>query len=163
MDRNYLTSLHSEVREELVRVDTKIGVLLRAFLITASVVVAGAVAGKWNPAVELKAPGEFIWWTGVASVLMGVSLLIWTLNPITTHSEVHQGPPRYWGDVRKYSNRAELRKALGATSDASNVDRLVDQIFELSTLAGRKYAAIHWSSGLYMLGLVVAGLAVALS
>lgn len=52
MDISYLVSLHAEVREELVRVDAKIGVLLRAFLVTASVVVAGAspVSGtqRWN-------------------------------------------------------------------------------------------------------------------
>lgn len=156
MNRSYLEALHAEVREELVRVDNKIGVLLRAFLVTVSVVVAGAVSGSWNPATELEAPAEIFWWSGVTMVAFAVGLLLFALSPITTHSDVNTDLPRYFADIHRFSSRSHFRKALEETDDQSTVERLVDQTFELSHLASRKYSNLHWSTGLYVAGVVAA-------
>lgn len=156
MNRTYLQALHSEVREELVRVDTKIGVLIRAFLVTASVVMAGAVAGDWNPATALQGLGEIVWWVGAAIVGVALGMLLNALSPITTHSEVRTELPRYFGDVRRFASRSDFRSALENADEESNIERLADQTFELSKLVSRKYGSLHWSIGLYVVGVVMA-------
>jgi hypothetical protein len=158
MNRTYLVSLHTEAREELLRVDTKIGVLLQTFMVTISVVGAGAVAGQWNPATELERPGEVLWWMGVSLVGLAVALLLIILNPVTSHSEVRTDAPRYYGDIKRYSTKKAFREALGSTTELSVEDRLVDQTFVLSNLVGRKYAGVHWATGLYVAGVALSAI-----
>lgn len=156
MDISYLAALHTEVRQELVRVDTKISVLLQTFMVTVSVVVAGAVAGQWNPTTELGGIGELLWWVGVALIGGAVVLLLFTLNPVTSHADVRTEAPRYYGDVKRYNNKTEFREGLDRVAGAAGEERLVDQTYLLSHLVSRKYSNVHWATGMFVGGAAVA-------
>lgn len=152
----YVADLHKEVREELVRVDAKIGVLLRSFLVAVAVVAAGTIAGNWRPS-DLSPIAHLVWWIGIGLVVISIGRLVATLIPRTVHSRPPIGPPRYFADIAALNSADDL---LARTQGASPEARIADQAYELAAIVAAKYRAITHSVLMYAAGLATAVLAV---
>jgi hypothetical protein len=154
----YLVGLHKETREELIRVDGKIGVLLRAFLVAVAVVAAGIIAGNWRPS-NLDFSDQIVWWCGVALVVVALIRLVAALVPRTLHSKPPQGVPRYYADIASLSSADDL---IAILDNASESARIADQTYELSKIVVRKYRTITQSTWTYAVGVGAASLSVIL-
>lgn len=149
---DYMAMLHRETREELTRVDGKIGIFFRAYLVTIGLVAAGITASAWNP-LDLTGFGEVLWWVGVGLAVSAVAALLIALSPTTIHSKPPTGGPRYFADVARYATSDELKNAVAASSSA---DRLADQTLELARIIVRKYDRVRLANWLYPLGVLAA-------
>lgn len=155
-DTDYMSTLHRETREELTRVDGKIGIFFRAYLVTIGLVAAGITANAWNP-LSLDGFGEVLWWVGTLLTVSALGALLGALAPNTIHSRPPIGGPRYFADVAQYANSDELEDAVAASSAA---DRLADQTLELARIIMKKYGRVRLANRLYPLGLLAAAVGV---
>lgn len=144
----YAASLLAEIREEVDRADKKAQTLLAGSGVAIGALLAGLIAGRWSP-FELANSVEWLWWAGVIAASGGVSILALAVYPRTRR----RGPEKpmtisYFGDVAKFATTAELKKALTRSSTAS-LDRLADQIRQVSFIVNRKYRLIQ--KGIWLL------------
>lgn len=157
MSDDYVTALHTEVREELNRIDSKVSVLLAVFGIAVSVVSGAMITGAADPR-DLTDVHEVAFWVAATLALGGIGLLVAALHPVTRHHEP-RNHLRYFGHVAQYVNVNAFREALDAT-DRQEHNRRVEQTYMLSRIVVRKYRLTTIAISLYgasiLLGLFAA-------
>ncbi len=155
MNGEYVQDLHTETREELFRVDSKLATTLNTFGIVVSVVLAAIIAGNWDP-LDLRTGLAVTWCMGAASALAAITILIVALTPRVRHIEGRERL-RYFGHVAGYDSVEDFRRAL---DDAGTPhDRIVEQTWTLSNLVKRKYAQYTAAVIVFGAGLVLMGVA----
>jgi hypothetical protein len=153
VNAEYLDDLHREVREELVRVDGKLSILLATFGIAVSLVAGALLTGDADPA-GLPSPWHAVFWTAAVLALAAIALLVIALSP-TTRNRSPRGRLGYFGHVAAYDDVEEFRTALEQL-EHGRADRSLEQTHALSRIVRRKY---RMATG----GIIVYGTAVALA
>ncbi len=159
--RELVEALLKDGREELGRADGKASILLTASGVVASVLLAGAIAGDWNPT----ALGRFqwLWWPGSALSLAAIVSFAAAVWPRVKHDKP-KSDLSFFGHVAEFKSRQELNAAIDQkVSDSLEDDRAVDQAFTVSKIVVGKYAHVRRGIALLGMGLVACGLAVALA
>jgi Family of unknown function (DUF5706) len=124
-------------REELNRADTKASILLAGSIAVVAAVIAGVVAGGWSPTM-LTGWREPLWWAGTAAASVAVLLLAAAIYPRTKRRGGQHSVIAFYGDVVRLTDRTVLLAAL-ERSARRDVDRLIDQIYQVSRIVKRKY------------------------
>jgi hypothetical protein len=157
-EENLAATLLAESREELERADSKAAMLLASFSLLVGVVIAGVLAGDFNPSA-LECAGEPIWWAGCAAVGASLVALARAIYPTLRHGEA-EGPVTYFGHAAG-KDAAAIEAALKRQL-ASGHSRTVEQLTVVSATAWRKYRFVQaalWlfgaGVGLCILGVVV--------
>jgi Family of unknown function (DUF5706) len=124
-------------REELNRADTKASILLAGSIAVVAAVIAGVIAGGWSPTM-LTDWREPLWWAGTAAAGVAILFLAAAIYPRTKRRGGQPSVIAYYGDVVGLTDRIELLTAL-ERSARRDVDRLIDQIYQVSRIVKRKY------------------------
>jgi hypothetical protein len=141
INSSYLTDLLKDAREELGRADSKAALLLAATGVAVGALLAGLLGGQWTP-LHLDERVEWIWWLGVASAAAGIFSIAAAVYPrIRRRGAPSPGTPTYYGDVAKYSDIDEFRRAVGQATNSQ--ERLIDQIFLVSKIVQHKYVLLR--------------------
>lgn len=148
------TRLLAETREELGKADAKAQILLAASGVVISVVLGGAIGGAWSPA-DLDCWARILWWLGVGAAAVGVGSLGYAIFPRLLESTDHR--LTYFEDVRRFESVEELCKALEA--EESRGLRDVEQLWRLSKVVHRKYAAVQAAVGALFLAVLFCSIA----
>lgn len=129
-------ALLKDTREELNRADGKAATLMSASGVVVSVLLAGAIAGQWDP-TELGG-WQWLWWPGAVAGVAGVVAFAVAVWPRVSHT----GPKEelaYFGHVAQYKNVQDLEKALASKNSAPTSDRTSDQLLTVSKIVSAKY------------------------
>jgi hypothetical protein len=146
----YSISLLSNAKEEIDRADAKASILLAASGVVVGALLAGLIAGSWTP-LELQASVQWAWWLG----LVESAAAIWCLALAVYPRERKGGPEipgtvTYYRDVLAYPTTVQLVAALHRSAEA-NIDRISDQLRNVSSIVSRKYRLIRWGMrGLFL-------------
>jgi MFS family permease len=155
---SYLADLLAETREELTRADSKAALLLAASGVVIGALLAGLFGSKWTP-FDLNNKIEWLWWLGVASAAFGVFSIAAAVYPrVRRHGTVHPGVPSYYGDVAAYENIDAFRRAIEKVPRSR--ERLIDQIFVLSSMVQHKYLLLRQGLRCLLLAILACTIAV---
>lgn len=155
---SYLADLLREAREELTRADSKAALLLAAAGVAVGALLAGLLGGKWSP-LNLDNRVEWIWWLGVACVASGIFSIAAAVYPrIHPRRADINSAPSYYGDVAAFENIAQFRQAIEKVPSAR--ERLIDQTFQVSRIAQRKYLLLRRGLRLLLLAILACSAAV---
>lgn len=158
----YAESMLVRAHAEIDRADAKASILLAASGVVVGALLAGLIAGTWTP---LRLPGtvQWLWWLGVATAASGIWCLAWAVYP---RREVRESAipwaVGYYVDVLAFSSTAELVTALRRSAD-TNVDRVAEQLRQVSRIAHRKYFFIRCGMRLLFLAVMTTSAAVVIS
>ncbi len=151
--------LLQDTREELGRADGKAATLMSASGVVVSVLLAGAIAGKWNPTAL--GYWQWLWWPGAAVGIAGIVAFAAAVWPRVRHKEPKDAL-NYFGHVAQYKTVQDLEAALDKKV-CSSKDRMTDQLLTVSKIVRRKYRLIRVGLSLLGIALVVCAFAVALA
>ena len=147
----YATSLLTNAREEIDRADAKASILLAASGVVASALLASLIAGSWTP-LKLQAVVQWAWWLGLAESAIGIWCLAMAVYPRERRRDSGiPGTVAYYGDIVAYPTTAQLVAALNRSAE-TNIERIADQLRNVSWIVSHKYMLIRWG----MRGLLVA-------
>jgi MFS family permease len=146
----YATSLLGSAREEIDRADAKASILLAASGVVAGALLAGLIAGNWTP-LELQAAVQWVWWLGLAESAIAIGCLALAVYPRERKNDSETpGTVAYYRDVLAYPTTVQLVAALHRSTEA-NIDRIADQLRNISSIVSRKYRLIRWGMrGLFL-------------
>jgi pycsar effector protein len=146
----YATSLLSNAREEIDRADAKASILLAASGVASGALLAGLIAGSWTP-LKLQAAVQWAWWLGLAESATAIWCLALAVYPRERKSDPGiAGTVAYYGDILAYPTNVQLVAALHRSADA-NIDRIADQLRNISSIVSHKYRLIRWGMrGLFL-------------
>jgi MFS family permease len=146
----YATSLLGNAREEIERADAKASILLAASGVVAGALLAGLIAGSWTP-LELQAAVRWAWWLGLAESAIAIWCLALAVYPRERKNESEiPGTVAYYGDVLAYPTTIQLVAALNRSAE-TNLDRIADQLRNVSLIVSHKYRLIRWGMrGLFL-------------
>jgi hypothetical protein len=113
---------------------------LAASGVIVGVVLGGAIGGEWSPS-DLAPRAEVIWWIGVATAAIGIAALGFAIFPRLLKSG--GGRVTHFEDVLHVSDVAALVTALNKEAEQGRRDP--EQLFRLSRVVHRKYAAVQWA------------------
>lgn len=153
-------ALLTETREELSRADGKAATLMSASGVVVSVLLAGAIAGNWNP-TEL-GKWQVLWWPGAAAGIAGVVAFATAVWPRVSHPGSKE-ELSYFGHVAEYKSVEDLEAALRAKVSAPVKDRTADQVLTVSRIVHAKYRCVRLGMGLLGAGLGLCVAAVTLA
>ncbi|MBD0735737.1 Pycsar system effector family protein [Streptomyces sp. CBMA29] len=139
--RAYAGRLLAEARDEVRQADAKASLLLAGAGVALGVAFSTAFTGRVydRPVTDAVA---WLWWAGLCTAVAGVTLLGWAVCPRTRRAAA--APTHlvsYFGDVVDYPKEM-LEDRLVRTLRAPGAS-VVDQIYEVSTIAATKYALIR--------------------
>ncbi len=157
--KDMVEALLKDTREELSRADGKAATLMSASGVVVSVLLAGAIAGKWDP-TEL-GKWQLLWWPGAATGVAGVVAFAVAVWPRVSHTEPKE-ELAYFGHVAQYKKVENLEAAL-TNKGAAIKDRTADQLLTVSKIVSAKYQYIRWGMRLLGAALLLCALAVTLS
>ena len=152
--------LLKDAREELGRADGKATTLMSASGVIIGVLLAGAIAGRWNP-TDLGL-WQLLWWPGTAVGLAGVVAFAAAVWPRISH-EKPKDEVAYFGHVVQYEKVEDFEAALNRAASSPSKDRTVDQLFVISKIVQKKYQLIQLGMKLLGVALVLCVLAVVLA
>lgn len=155
MPLEYVRDLHSEVREEITRVDGKVATLLAVFGIAVFLVVGAMITRDADPR---RLESAYLVAFAIAALLAisSLGLLVSALAPKVAHEE-HSERVRYFGHVAQFPTLAMFEAALDGDLDPA--ERLTEQTHTLSRMVVAKYTRIRLAILLY--GVAVAAALVA--
>lgn len=146
----YATSLLGNAREEIDRADAKASILLAASEVVAGALLAGLIAGRWTP-LKLQAAVQWAWWLGLVESAIGIWCLALAVYPRErkNDSEIPE-TVAYYRDVLAYPTNIQLVAALNRSAE-TNIDRIADQLRNVSWIVSHKYRLIRWGMrGLFL-------------
>jgi len=151
----YATSLLSNAREEIDRADAKASILLAASGVASGALLAGLIAGSWTP-LRLQAAVQWAWWLGLAESAIAICCLALAVYPRERKRDPGiAGTVAYYGDVLAYPTNVQLVAALHRSAEA-NIDRIADQLRNISSIVSHKYRLIRWGMrGLFSSALTI--------
>ena len=149
----HISAVLAEARTELDRADFKASLLLAVVGIVIAALFAAILSNSWSPA-RLESRQVAIWWLGAASSLGAIASLAYAVYPRIGRPAPRSYPVSvaYFADVARLSLN-ELKQAL----DDPTLDTLnerMDQLYQVSRLAIRKFRAIQASLWLMAAGLI---------
>lgn len=130
-----------EARAEVSTADSKASVLLASLGIGFGALIAGLLAGDWEPA-DLDGPAEVLWWAGAAfagASIVCAALAVW---PRYVRADT-SGGVHYWGHAATFDRLEDLGRALDANSSGSGRERTRHQLWRLSKIVSRKYMFVR--------------------
>jgi Pycsar effector protein len=146
----YAISMLNNTRQEIDRADAKASIMLAASGIAAGALLAGLIAGSWTP-LELHEAVQWVWWLGLAESAIGICCLALTVYP--RERKNGSGIPltvAYYGDVLSYPTTAHLVAALNRSAE-TNIERIADQLRQVSWIVSHKYRLLRWGMrGLFL-------------
>ena len=145
--KDFTEPLLEETRQELTRADGKAATLMSASGVVISVLLAGAIAGNWDP-TEL-GYWQRLWWPGAVLGVVGVVAFAAAVWPRVSHKEPRE-TLAFFGHVAQYKKVEDLEAALDDKASSPVVDRTVDQVLVVSKIVRMKYWLIR--GGLVLLG-----------
>jgi len=155
----YATSLLSNARHEIERADAKASILLAASGVVAGALLAGLLAGTWTP-LKMHAAGQWLWWLGAAEAALGIWCLAWVVYPRDSkRGSEFPWAVGYYGDVLAFQATSHLVAALHRSAE-TNIDRVADQLRQISRIANYKYRLIRWGMRLLFLAILTTSAAV---
>ncbi len=113
-------ALLKDTREELGRADGKAAMLMSASGVVVSVLLAGAIAGKWDP-TEL-GHWQWLWWPGAAAGAIGIVAFAAAVWPRDVHKNRRRSSPisgtphsmrRSGTSKRPWMRKPYLRRRIG--------------------------------------------------
>jgi hypothetical protein len=102
----------------------------------------GLLTARWSPS-ELANAVEWLWWLGIIATASAILALGMAVYPRVRRAGPKPTAVAYYGDVMELS-RDELAGALAGSTDHS-VQRLVDQVYQVSLIVTRKYSYIRYA------------------
>jgi Family of unknown function (DUF5706) len=154
----YAASLLSSAKEEIDRADAKASILLAASGVATGALLAGLIAGTWTP-LKLQVAIQSLWWLGAAEAAIGVCCLAWVVYPREPERNAEiSWAVGYYGDVLAFRTTPELVAALNRSAE-TNIERIADQLRQVSRIVKYKYRLIRW--GMRMLFLAIATTSIA--
>jgi hypothetical protein len=139
----YATSLLADARKEIDRADAKASILLAASGVVAGALLAGLIAGRWTP-LKLHAAVQWVWWLGLAESAIGIWCLAMAVYPRERKSDSGiPGTVAYYGDVVAYPTNAQVVAALNRSAE-TNIERIADQLRNVSWIVSHKYRLVRW-------------------
>jgi MFS family permease len=146
----YATSLLDNAREEIDRADAKASILLAASGVVVGALLAGLIAGSWTP-LKLQAAVQWAWWLGLVESAIGIWCLALAVYPRERKDDSEiPGTVAYYRDVLAYSTNIQLVAALNRSAE-TNIDRIADQLRNVSWIVSSKYKLIRWGMrGLFL-------------
>jgi hypothetical protein len=174
-DEEFAKILLREGREELGRADGKASALLGAAGIVAAALLAGAIAGDWNPTKLHHDAARNVLWASIAIAGVGHVFLAAAVMPRTRNLGDRERLA-YFGDVvgfrekgiairmttrraKEDRGRAEFRTAVGRVS-GSRLNRTLDQVWVVSAIVHRKYRCIR--AAMWLFAVAIGGAAASL-
>lgn len=128
---------------EAERADTKASILLAGLLAVAGGVSALLSGAKWDPAAQPTLV-QIPWWAAVVAALAGLVCLGSAVYPRAHQANPHRKALGYFGDIVALPSIDALSQRLRATPD-DELDRTVDQLWQLSHIVSTKYRLIRWA------------------
>jgi len=147
-----------EAREELTRADNKASILLAGGGVAVGALMAALLAGDWSPTL-LSSSARYFWWLSVALLAVALAFLGLAVFPTTLPPSRLDRPVAYYADVVRVG-RDDLIDALAKDS---NSDAIADQLFNICTIALRKYRYIRWAMMAFCSSVVVNLLSLAIN
>jgi Family of unknown function (DUF5706) len=146
----YATSLLGNARDEIDRADAKASILLAASGVVAGALLAGLIAGSWTP-LKLQAAVQWAWWLGLVESAIGIWCLALAVYPRERKNDSEiPGTVAYYRDVLAYPTTIQLVAALNRSAETS-IDRIADQLRNVSWIVSFKYRLIRWGMrGLFL-------------
>ena len=151
--------LLKDTREELGRADGKAATLMSASGVVVSVLLAGAIAGKWNPTAL--GYWQWLWWPGAAAGIAGIVTFAAAVWPRVRHKEPKDALT-YFGHAAQYETVQNLEAALDEKVSSSK-DRTTDQLLTVSKIVRRKYRLVRWGMSFIGIALVACASAIVLA
>jgi hypothetical protein len=160
--KTYAVALLEETREEVDRADRKAQVLLASTGVVIAVLFGVLNAGRWSP-FRLDVTVQWLWWIGLGEAVLGVWAMAASIFPRTgRRGQKNNEHIYYFGDVLKQRTSGDLVAALRRSAN-SDLERLADQIRQVSLTAHRKYRLIQTAMWLLLASLICGSSSVILS
>lgn len=131
----------AEARHEVGTADHKCQMVLAVLGIGFGAVLGGLIASDWDPR-DLSGASQVVWFLGAllaSGSVVAAAAAVWPRYSIPRNAPTEVF---YWGHVAALATPQQLDAALDARPPAL-ADRTRHQIFELSHIVGRKYAAVR--------------------
>jgi Family of unknown function (DUF5706) len=139
----YAASLLDNAREEIDRADAKASILLAASGVVVGALLAGLIAGSWSP-LKLQAVVQWAWWLGLVESAIGIWCLALAVYPRERKNDSGiPGTVAYYRDVLAYPTTIQLVAALNRSAETT-IDRIADQLRNVSWIVSSKYRLIRW-------------------
>lgn len=144
-------SLVTEARQELAQAEAKAVWLLSAAVIALGAVISGAESGSWSPNRLSSHVAQVVLWMSLFASAAGVYWLAMSLLP-RFHNDGARDKLAYFGHAAQFGfdtkDRKVIRANLGAAlvhaaTQANDLDRLADRVFDISTIVLAKYRRIR--------------------
>jgi hypothetical protein len=140
----FAKDLLDRAREEIAYAENKASILLAGVLAATGGVCAAIGGGHW---AVLRQPAwiEVPFWIAAVATVGAITGLAWGIYPRIAPRDVTRPPSvGFFGDVAAMGSAAQLRGLL--LDPAMTVfDTWVDQVWQTSLIADRKYRLIRWS------------------
>lgn len=167
---NYKEALLANIREDLLKVDSKSSVLLATAGVIFGALVAGAVSGSWSlTRISERGPRTLIG-LSLALGVVGLGLLGAAVKPrvhranqtrehlyFFGHVESYypQNWKHRWDKKRREEGRTDFVQAIKNASASNSEDRLNDQIWHLGHLVYWKYKLVSAAMWLFAVSIVL--------
>ncbi|MEX2374926.1 MAG: Pycsar system effector family protein [Dehalococcoidia bacterium] len=143
----------AEARQEVGVADHKASLVLTGLSVGVAALLAGMLAGDWDPQSRLSGFAEVLWWAGAVFAISAIACAGSAVWPRFQRSHPN-GEVHYWGHVSSFDSiEAWMRRQSELESDPEKRNR--DQLWVLSSIVTRKYQLIQWSIGLSGAGAVM--------
>lgn len=138
LDPNELAGrTHDHLNRYIALADNKASILL-----TAQIAFLGLFA---NAMRYLSIESPVVWWSALLSAgftVAGVFLSGWVVYPRTPKPE--EGLI-FWENIIAYGSKSEYREAFEALEDGDSQEQLLEENYDLATVAHNKYRYLQWS------------------
>ncbi|WP_046470876.1 Pycsar system effector family protein [Allosalinactinospora lopnorensis] len=146
--RSHALALLDDARKEVAQADQKASILLAAVGVVVSVFLGALLDGKWSPA-EVKAPWQWLWWTGVAAFGTAMLMFAMVVFPRLGPRRASRGTEiSSFIEVARCADKDELRRSLERPC-AADLGDVLSQLYKVSRIVYRKYMLLR--SGLVLL------------
>ncbi|WP_413230926.1 Pycsar system effector family protein [Occultella kanbiaonis] len=131
----------AEARAEVGTADAKASILLAALGVGFGALIAGLLAGDWEPA-DLEGLAEALWWIGAGFATASIVCAALAVWPRYVRSDASNGV-HYWGHAATYKRLEDLACVLDSSSHEDGRQRTRHQLWALSKIVSRKYTFVR--------------------
>ena len=113
-----------------------------SILLTAQVAFLGLFA---NGMSDLSIESRIVWWSALISVgftVVGVFLSGWVVYPRTPKPETGL---IFWENIVEYDSKETFQEEFQQLEDGRPKEELIDENYDLATVANNKYCFLRWS------------------
>ncbi|QLG62034.1 Pycsar system effector family protein [Halorarum salinum] len=132
-----VTRTHDHLNQYISLADNKASILL-----TAQVAFLGLFA---NAVSNLSIEAPIVWWSALMSAgftVIGVFLSGWVVYPRTPKPETGLF---FWENIVEYDSKETFREEFEQLEDGGPREELIEENYDLATVAHNKYHFLRWS------------------